>query len=148
MRRQYRNLYISGFPPDLISNLLDSETTLSRDAVKGHAFRQNWHQRKKQAPAFAFDKNFISEIIARRLMKSWDVISDTTGDKMIDMAMKMAGVGQKVEVTSNVNITWEKIAAKAQGPDDEATITLEDGEFSEVEIPQLEEPEEVSAETD
>jgi hypothetical protein len=148
-RRQYRNLYVAGFPPDLLSGLLDSDVELSRDAIKAHAFTQNWHRRKKDAPAFEFDKKFISELVVRRLMKSWNVISDSTGDKMIEAAMRISGVGQKVEVTSNVNISWEKIATKAQTHDGEATIILEDGEFSEVDLPQIAEQfEEESAQTD
>lgn len=144
-RRKYRNLFVSGYPRDLIPKMLDVEGTLDPDELRKHAWRQNWHKKKQEAPDFQFDEKVLNELIFRRMMKAWDVISESTADKMMDMAMKMAGVGQKVEVSGNVNITWEKIAAKANATQDEAIIELDDNEFSEVEVPQLEGP---IAETD
>ena len=139
-RRQYRNLFLMGLPEDLLCKTLDPTAQLTATDVHDHAFRQSWQRNRRLVATERLSPEAAQYIVLQRLAKAWDVVGESTADKMVEHALRLAGIGQKVDVASTVTVSWEKTVTQAQGTDADATITLDDTEFTEVELPSLEEP--------
>lgn len=144
--KSFRDHYITGLELGIIFHLVDEETPLTREQFHTHAYQQSWHIKRKKVAQVQLTPGIITNMVLARYMKAKDTISEQTGDKMIEAAMKLAGIGQKVEVQKNVTYTWEttvsKVGAQKEG---DAIITLEDEDFSEIETPLLEEREHAEA---
>jgi len=134
-----RNLFISCIPSEAIPVILDPDSTISAEAVNRHAKRHGWHGRRIWSFNQTILKQVALQMTLQRYGKAKDVIADTTGDKMIDNVMKLAGVGEKMKVEQTVSMTWEHtLTQAAKNADQDAVFTLPDTDFmaTDVELPE------------
>jgi len=134
-----RNLFISCIPSEAIPLILDPDSTISGGAITTHAKRHGWPGRRIWSFNQAILKQVALHMTLQRYGKAKDVIADTTGDKMIDNVMKLAGVGEKMKVEQTVSMTWEHtITQAAKNTEKDAVFTLPDTDFmaTDAELPE------------
>lgn len=130
---QFRNHYVTGLPADVVVYMVDPDCPVRLTDFHHHAYRHNWNHYRRRVKDIAVDPALAFVQVMRRLKMAHNVISDNTGDKMVQHLIEMAGITKKVEVQQKVTFTWEDTLAKADSQKEgDAVFTLEDGDFTDV----------------
>ena len=125
-----RDLYAEGV--DLWS--IEKAFDLPEKSLMKHAYRRRWEMKRRRWNTRSLKEEVV--ILARkRLMENWNVTTDQTPDKMMEILSKAAEIGGRgvvvgVNVNNNPreedNISWEERAYNRKGTTIETTFTKED----------------------